>query len=148
MMSLSALPDPDRQAGFYTGVTTKRFIAWVVDTIVTTIVTTLIVVLTVFIGLFFLPILWLTIDFFYRWITISGGSGTLGMRLAGIEFRRADGARFDAGSALMHTLGYLVSVSLVVPQILSVVMMMTGGRGQGLSDLVLGSVAINHAERH
>ncbi len=147
MTYMSALPDPDRQAGFYAGVTTKRFIAWIVDTIVTSLLTALIVVLTVFVGLFFLPVLYLTVDFFYRWITIAGGSATLGMRLTGIEFRRPDGARFDALAALIHTLGYLVSVSLVIPQMISVATMMLGGRGQGLSDMVLGTAAMNRAAR-
>ena len=145
MAYISALPDPDSQSGFYSGVTTKRAVAWVVDTVVTGLITALIVLLTVFVGLFFLPVLYLTVDFLYRWITISGRSATLGMRLAGVEFRRADGARFDALSALVHTLGYLVSVSLVVPQIISVVMMVGGRGGKGLSDTVMGSAAINHA---
>ena len=147
MLNLSALPDPDRQAGFYSGVPTKRLIAWIVDVVLTAIVTAVIVPFTAFTALFFLPVLYLTVDFFYRWITISGRSATFGMRLTGIEFRRADGSRFDGGTAFLHTLGYLVAIGMVLPQVLSGLLMLGTGRGQGLGDLVLGSVAINRAAR-
>jgi hypothetical protein len=34
-------------------------------------------------------------------------------------------------------------MAFVVPQIISVILMLTGARAQGLSDLVLGTAAIN-----
>ena len=42
-----------------------------------------------------------------------------------------------------HTLFYMISVAFVVPQIVSVLMMVMGKRGQGLSDVVLGAVLVN-----
>lgn len=146
-MFANALPDPEFQAEFYEGVALKRGLAWVVDTILTGILTALIVPFTAFTALFFLPFLYLMVNVTYRWITLSGGSATLGMRLTSIEFRRADGRLLDGGTALLHTLGYAVSMAFVLPQVISVAMMMLGPRGQGLTDTVLGTVAINRSAR-
>ncbi|MBI1218051.1 MAG: RDD family protein [Rhodobacteraceae bacterium] len=141
------LPDPDFQAEFYRDVPAKRLFAWAIDTVVVAVMVALIVPLTAFVALFFLPLLFLTLNFLYRWVTLSSGSATWGMRLAAIEFRRIDGTRFDAITAFLHTLGYTLSISSVLPQLVSVVLMATGPRAQGLSDLVLGTVAINRAGR-
>ncbi len=112
------------------------------------ILTALIVPFTAFTALFFLPVLFVVVNAVYRWVTISSGSATLGMRMTAIEFRRADGQVFDAGTAFVHTLGYLISASMVLPQVLSVALMMLSPRGQGLTDMVLGSVAINRSARY
>lgn len=146
-MFSSALPDPEYQADFYTGVPFKRGMAWIVDTVLTVILTALIVPFTAFTALFFLPFLYLVVNLFYRWISLSRSSATPGMRLAAIEFRRADGRMFDVGTAFMHTLGYSVSVAFVLPQLLSIAMMLLGPRGQGLTDTVLGTVAMNKSAR-
>lgn len=146
-MYASALPDPDLNADFYAGVPAKRALAWVVDTILTAVLTAVIVPFTAFTALFFLPLLFLAVSFFYRWISIAGGSATPGMRLMAIEFRRADGALLDGGTALVHTLGFLFSIGLVLPQVLSALLMVFSDRRQGLTDLVLGTVAINKTAR-
>jgi uncharacterized RDD family membrane protein YckC len=143
----NALPDPDHQAEFYQGVALKRGLAWCVDTLLTGILTVLIVPFTAFTALFYLPFLYLLVNQIYRWATIAGGSATLGMRLASIEFRRADGQRLDGVTAFLHTLGYGLSMGFVLPQLLSIAMMLFGARGQGLTDFVLGTVAINRAAR-
>lgn len=139
------LPDPEFQAEFYRDVPAKRLFAWAVDTFAVAVMTAVIVPLTAFIALFFLPVLFLTVNFLYRWATLTSGSATWGMRLAAIEFRRIDGSRFDGVTAFLHTLGYTLSISSVLPQMASMVLMATGPRAQGLSDLVLGTVAINRA---
>lgn len=136
------LPDPDRQPGFYSGIVTKRFVAWLVDLFVVFVVTGLLSLVTI-VGLFFVPVIWLVVDFCYRTITLTNRSGTWGHRLMGIQFRDSTGRRFDLGTAGLHTLGYLLSMSFLLPQIVSVVLMMTGARGQSLTDVVLGSAAIN-----
>ncbi len=148
MIYANALPDPEYNAEFYEGVTAKRGVAWVIDTVLTMILTAIIVPFTAFTALFFLPVLFVVVNAVYRWVTISSASATLGMRMTAIEFRRADGQVFDAGTAFIHTLGYLVSASMVLPQVLSVGMMMLSPRGQGLTDTVLGSVAINRSARY
>jgi uncharacterized RDD family membrane protein YckC len=98
---------------------------------------------TAFTGLFFFPVLMAVVGFAYRVVTIARGSATWGMRLMAIEFRGSDGQRFDLGLAFAHTLGLTISFALPILQVISIVLMLTGARGQGLSDLVLGSVAVN-----
>ena len=139
---LSHLPDPERQAGFYDGVTVKRGFAWVIDLIIISIISLLISTVTV-IGLFMIPLIYIVIAFFYRWLSIAGGSATPGMRLMAIELRNAYGERLDTGQALLHTLGYFVTMSTFILQVISVVLMFSSERGQGLSDMVLGTVALN-----
>lgn len=138
-----ALPDPDRHAEFYSGTAFKRGVAWIVDTVFVTLLVALVALVTALTALFILPLVWLAVGFLYRWVTISGRSATWGMRLMNIEFLDRYGQRFDAATAFVHTLGYSVSMAFVIPQIVSVGLMMVSRRGQGLTDMVLGSVAIN-----
>jgi len=138
-----ALPDPDTQPEFYADVPAKRLVAFVVDTLVIIVLSLLVVPFTAFTGLFFFPVLMAVIGFAYRVVTIARGSATWGMRLVAIEFRAADGRRFDLGLAFAHTLGLAISFALPLLQVASVVLMLTRPRGEGLSDLVLGTVALN-----
>jgi len=138
-----ALPDPDTQPEFYADVPAKRLVAFVVDTLVIIVLSLLVVPFTAFTGLFFFPVLMAVIGFAYRVVTIARGSATWGMRLVAIEFRAADGRRFDLGLAFAHTLGLTISFALPLLQVASVVLMLTRPRGEGLSDLVLGTVALN-----
>ncbi|MCA3438681.1 MAG: RDD family protein [Rhodobacter sp.] len=143
----TTLPDPDHQAGFYADVPIKRALAWVVDAILIAIMTMVVVPFTLFLSLFFLPLLYLTISFLYRTISLARHSATPGMRLMAIEFRDRTGAKFDPGTAFLHTLGYTLTISTLLPQLLSMGLMLTTARGQGLTDLVLGTVAINKPAR-
>ena len=143
----TTLPDPDHQAGFYADVPIKRALAWVVDAILIAIMTMVVVPFTLFLSLFFLPLLYLTISFLYRTISLARHSATPGMRLMAIEFRDRTGAKFDLGTAFLHTLGYTLTISTLLPQLLSMGLMLTTARGQGLTDLVLGTVAINKPAR-
>lgn len=140
-------PDPDRHAAFYEGVLSKRFLAWLLDMALILMMTAIIVPFTAFTALFFLPGLFLVVGFLYRWMTLSGRSATWGMRLMNIEFLDRNGQRFDAATAFLHTLGYSLSMAFVIPQILSVALMLISARGQGLTDHVLGTVAINSPEQ-
>lgn len=137
------LPDPEFQPDFYASVPMKRLFAWVFDSVIIIALSLLAVLFTAFVGAFFWPLLYLVIGFAYRVVTIAGGSATWGMRFAGIEFRNTHGERFDFGLALAHTAGYSLSIAVPVLQIISIVMMLTGARGQGLTDAFLGTVAIN-----
>lgn len=142
-LAAPALPDPDLRPEFYSGIASKRLVAWLVDIVVVAILTGVAVLLTAFLGLFFLPLIWLVMDFSYRTITLANRSATWGHRLMGIEFRDRTGRRFDLAHGALHTLGYTLSMSFVLPQIISVVLMLTGARRQSLTDIVLGSAAIN-----
>lgn len=139
----TAQPDPDRHAEFYAGVAFKRGVAWVVDTLFVTLLVLLVALVTALTALFILPLVWLAVGFLYRWVTLTGRSATWGMRLMNIELLDRDGRRFDAAIALVHTLGYTLSMAFVLPQLLSVALMLISRRGQGLTDIVIGSVAIN-----
>lgn len=142
-----ALPDPDRHADFYRGVAVKRGLAWVIDAVATMAITALIVPFTAFTALFFLPLLFFVVNFVYRVACLANTSATPGMWLTGIEFRKLDGDRLDTGTAIAHTMGTMVTWGFVLPQAASVLMMLLGPRGQGLSDLVLGTAAINRPAR-
>jgi uncharacterized RDD family membrane protein YckC len=143
MQDTWALPDPDTQPEFYADVPAKRLVAFVVDTLVIIALSLLVVPFTAFTGLFFFPVLMAVVGFAYRVVTIARGSATWGMRLVAIEFRAADGRRFDLGLAFAHTLGLTLCFALPLLQVASVVLMLTRPRGEGLSDLVLGTVALN-----
>ncbi|MGR3636344.1 MAG: RDD family protein [Shimia sp.] len=141
------LPDPEIQSEFYADVPFKRFIAWVVDSILVVLLCVVVLPLTAFTGIFFFSFLLLVVGFAYRVITLANGSATWGMRLVSIEMRRADGDRFDLGTAFLHTLGFHVSFAFFVVQIVSIVLMLTTNRAQGLTDHLLGTVAINRVAR-
>jgi hypothetical protein len=141
------LPDPALHGEFYADVPVKRLVAWIVDTIVVGLLTVLVLPFTAFAGLFFLPILFGLVSFGYRTVTLARGSSTWGMRLVALEMRNARGERFDTTTAAMHTLIYTVGFAFVVPQVASVVLMLTGARAQGLGDHLLGTAAINRPSR-
>jgi hypothetical protein len=65
------------------------------------------------------------------------------MRLVAIEFRRMDGQRFDLGTAFLHTAGFTLSTVAFLFQAISIVLMLTGPRAQGLTAHILGTVALN-----
>ena len=67
------------------------------------------------------------------------------MRLTAIEFRDRSGAHLDSATAFLHTLGYAVSVAMFPLQLLSIGLMLTTARKQGLTDHVLGTVALNRS---
>lgn len=138
-----AIPDPQAQPDFYKDVALKRLMAWGVDAALTLLACIVILPFTAFTGLFFFPFLFLVVGFAYRTITIANGSATWGMRLFAIELRRASGEKMDAASAFAHTSGYTISWMLPILQLISVVLMASTERGQGLSDHVMGTVMIN-----
>lgn len=139
---LWGLPDPDHQGEFYDGVTLRRFLAWLVDLVLVGALVMVILPFTAFAGLFFLPLLFLVVDFTYRWVTISRGSASWGMWLCGIELREGSGQRLRPTIAFLHTFGYMLTAGAVVTQILSVGLMLTTARGQSLPDLVLSTAMI------
>ncbi|MEL7026209.1 MAG: RDD family protein [Pseudomonadota bacterium] len=137
-----ALPHPDTHPEFYSDTVTKRFIAWIIDVAIIGVVTLIVATVSV-IGWFFVPFLFATISFMYRWWSLAARSATPGMRLASVELRMRDGQRFDTLTALLHTIGYFVSVAFAPLQLISIVLMLMSARGQGLTDHVLGTAAIN-----
>ncbi|WP_120501576.1 RDD family protein [Roseovarius sp. EL26] len=147
MHAYSSLPDPDYQAEFYQDIPTKRLVAWLADMLVIILICLLIVPFTAFTGLFFFPFLMLIVGFAYRVITLANQSATWGMRLTAIEFRTSDGQPFTLQMAFLHTLGYSVSIAFFLLQVVSIVLMLTTARAQGLTDHFLGTVALNRRAR-
>lgn len=137
------LPDPESQPGFYDSTPSKRFFAFIVDLVLIVILSALVVPLTAFIGIFFFPFIVAVVSFAYRVVTIANNSATPGMMLMGIEFRTSKGEKFDLGMALIHTGLFTTWGMFFLPQVISVVLMLTTARKQSLSDIILGSAAIN-----
>ncbi|MEN8833702.1 MAG: RDD family protein [Pacificibacter sp.] len=141
--ALWGLPDPHSQSEFYENTPAKRLIAFVIDLVIVVVLSALIVPLTAFTGIFYFPFLVAIVGFAYRVVTLARSSATVGMRMMGIEFRTSKGEHFDLGMAFLHTAMYTVWSTTGLPQIISVILMLTTARKQGLSDLILGSAAIN-----
>lgn len=143
----SHLPDPDYDAELYADVPSKRFFAWVIDTVLISGILLLLSVFGAFLPLIFWPFFYAIVSFFYRWWSIAARSATPGMRFMAIEFIDRTGRPFESGTALLHTLGYMISVVTVPLQLISIIMMLTTARRQGLTDMVLGTAAINRRAR-
>lgn len=141
------LADPVTQPQFYKDVASKRLIAWVIDTVLIVLIAAIIVPFTAFVAMFFFVGLVAVVSFLYRTITLATGSATLGMRLMAIEIRDASGARLDLSGAFLHTLGYMISWAVTPLQLISIVLMATSNRGQSLTDMVMGSAALNRRAR-
>jgi uncharacterized RDD family membrane protein YckC len=137
------LPDPAIQPEFYDDVPTKRLLAWLVDVILIGLITSVFVVFSLLTAVLILPLAFMAISFVYRWATITSRSATPGMRLMAIELRQGDGRPFDSTAAFLHTAGYTISVVTFPLQLISVVMMLVGQRKQGLTDIIMGTAALN-----
>ncbi|WP_308915157.1 RDD family protein [Jannaschia sp. LMIT008] len=147
MTHTDGLPCPERRPEFYDGIVAKRAIAWVIDVALITAMTFAVGILTLTVGFFLWPLFSLAIGVLYRVATLSGRSATWGMRLMGIELRDGRGERFDGLHAVLHVAGYYASILfMVLPALASAVAMLVTDRRQGLTDLVLGTAAINRPD--
>ena len=142
---LWGLPDPDAAPEFYSDVAMKRLFAWIVDSILILLLSILVLPLTAFTGIFFFAGIYLTVALAYRIVTIARYSATPGMLLTAIELRRSDGSRFDAPTAMLHTVLYMFFITVFFLQAISVVLMLLNPRGQGLHDMLLGTAALNRS---
>ncbi len=144
---LWALPDPQYQPEFYDSVAIKRLFAWLVDVVVIFTLAVLASLMSFGIGFFLFGMVYFAIGFAYRALTLAGGSATLGMRLMAIELRTHQGRRLDPLTAILHTFGYYLSMAMFLIQLISMVLMLSTPRGQGVVDMVLGTTAINRTAR-
>lgn len=147
-LTRSALPDPVRQPDFYENVPMKRLIAWGVDAVLIFILCLLLLPFTAFSGLFFWPIYLLTVGFFFRLASLVAFSATPGMWLTAIRIYDHHGHKLDRMTAFLHTAGYTVSMAAVVPQVISATLMLITPRRQGLTDMILGTAALNLPARN
>ena len=141
------LPHPDTRPDLYDGVVPKRGVAWLVDSILIALLTLLVAVLlapvTLLMSVVFIVPLYAVLGFLYRWVTIARASATPGMRFAAVELRDRFGQPLDSGAALLHTLGYSLSLAVFPLQFISIALMLISERGQGLTDHVMGTTALN-----
>lgn len=140
---------PHWELDFYDGVLPKRLIAWFIDVGFTALLAAPLVLPVLTIGmilifpLLLIPMIWAVTGFAYRWATISNHSATWGMRIMAIELRDDQGQHLTSGTAFMHTLGSTLSFGFPLVQAASILAMMTTARGQGLTDMVLGTTVQN-----
>jgi uncharacterized RDD family membrane protein YckC len=143
--------DPVAHPELYEGVRTRRIFGFLVDAaviiflmVVASIVIAVLGVVTLGLGWLLFPLVWPVIAILYTVFTLGGPhSATPGMRFTGIEIRMLSGERLNYGMALLHSLGFWFSVTLLTPFILLVALFTP--RKQLLHDLVLGTVAIRSA---
>lgn len=140
---MTRLPDPEHEPGLYSDLILKRFIAWVIDLVITFAITAVIVVLTVFVGLFFLPLLWIVVSVTYRTVMLTNYSATPGMLLVALRLRHLDGRRPEPVICFWHAVLFSGTMATVLGQIVSVGLMLITPYRQGLNDLILGTTMIN-----
>lgn len=136
---------PEAGSAFYDGVPAKRLLAFIVDSILIGIITIVLIPFTAFTAIFYLPLLAIVVGFLYRWLTLSSGSATWGMRLAAIEIRTFRGERLDPVTAFIHTAVFSLLLGMVIPCLVSAAMMLLTPRKQGLHDMLLGTAALRRA---
>src|ERR1700704_2249596 len=122
------LYDPLAEPDLYDGILAKRIVAFFIDAflvVVLMIPAALMVFILGFItlGLAWLifPVLFAIVALAYVALTLGGPlSGTLGMRLTGVEMRTWSGQRMFPLLAVMHALAFWFSVGLLTPLVLLV----------------------------
>lgn len=138
------LPDPLDDPSFYEHLVAKRTLSWLVDFAVTLAITLLALLMSLGLGVLMLPILWFAVNFAYRWYMLSRYSATLGMMLMAIRLRRvADGEAPDSDACLWYSAIFAASALFVVPQVVSVAMILVAPMRQSLGDVLMGMAMIN-----
>lgn len=137
------LPDPDRESAFYSFVSLKRGIACLIDMALIFILAVIILPFTAFTALFFFPAFMIVVGFLYRWATLSRKSATWGMRFMALQLRENDGLRLSGSTALLHVAGFYLSLAVFPLALISAALMVLRGKGQGLTDMILGTAMIN-----
>lgn len=135
----------------FRGVLPARVVAFMLDMVFIGLLWSVLLVPSIFLGLLtfgflfiFLPIpmtlLWLT----YLAVTIGGpGAATPGMRIMGIEVRRADGGRPNWVQALVMVGLFMLSVPTTGGLALAAMLLTHGNRA--LHDILAGTVVVNRA---
>ena len=137
------LPHPEDDPRFWEHVPQKRFLAWLVDLAVTLVIVLVLVVASAGLVLFLLPVVWSAVAVGYRWVMLGRYGATLGMLLVALRLRHLDGRRPAPEVCLWHAGLHALSMVFVLPQILSVGMILTTPWRQGLNDWLLGTTIVN-----
>jgi RDD family. len=137
------LPDPYDYPDFYEDLLPKRFLAWVIDLVLTLLLVVVALAMTGFLALLILPLVWMGVAITYRTLMMSRFGATAGMLVAALEWRRLDGRRPDATLALWHSTIYALSMTFIMGQLMSVILMLLTPYKQGLNDKILGTTIVN-----
>ncbi len=134
----AALPAPA-----FSGVRTRRLVAFSLDFVLVSLVALLLwtglFVVSLGLAAFILPPLWPFVAFFYNGTTVAGPRmGTPGMRLLDLEMRAADGAPVSFVMAGVHAV--LLYASWLFPPVFLVALIMPDKRC--LHDIVAGVVVV------
>ena len=140
--------DPYAHPERYDGVRSRRTFAFLIDAaiifflmLLASLVIAVLGIFTLGLGWFLFPLVWPVVAILYEVLTIGGpASATPGMRFMGVELRTADAERMNYPLALLHSLGFWFSVTLLTPFILLVALFTP--RKQLLHDLALGTVVV------
>jgi len=143
-MALDPTVHPER----YYGVRSRRILAFLIDATAILFLMalafgaiTILGFLTLGLGWFLLPAVWPVVALLYEVLTKGGpASATPGMRALGLEIRTISGEPLDYPMALLHSLGFWFSVTLLTPFVL--VVSLLNGRKQLLHDLLLGTAVL------
>jgi len=144
-----ALYDPEAEPDLYDGILAKRVVAFFIDAFLVVVLMIPAALMVFVLGFITLGLAWLLfpalfaiVALTYVALTLGGpASGTVGMRLTGVEMRTWSGQKMFPLLAIMHALVFWFSVGLLTPLVL-VVGLLTYRR-QLLHDLLLGVVALN-----
>jgi uncharacterized RDD family membrane protein YckC len=142
-------PDPLTDQRLYDGVRTRRVLAFLLDVVILAILTFLVGVVVFFLGVVTLglgwllyAILWPAVALVYCAFTLGGpNSATPGMRAFGLEMRTLDGGRMNPVLAMIHSVLFYASISLLTPLVLLVSLI--ADRKRLLQDLIIGTVVVN-----
>ncbi|EFI50273.1 MAG: RDD family protein [Bradyrhizobiaceae bacterium] len=146
--------DAQSDLALYSGVLTRRFVAFLIDLFVLSVPIVLVSIFILLFGVVTLglgwALFWLVSPFsiiwalFYYGLSLGGPhAATIGMRTLGIHMEMLNGGRPYFLLGVAHAVAYWVSVSFLTPLI--VLVGFFNRRGQLLHDLVLGTVLVNTA---
>lgn len=140
--------DPAVRPELYDGVRTRRIFAFLVDAAVIFFLMVLASVVIAVLGLFtfglgwlLFPLVWPFVAILYTMFTLGGPhSATPGMRFTGVEMRTWYGAPMYPVLALVHAIGFWLSVTILTPLVLLVALVTP--RKRLLHDILLGTIVI------
>lgn len=144
----TATLDPAVRPELFDGVRTRRIFAFLVDAsvifflmLLATFVVAVLGLFTFGLGWLLFPLIWPFVAILYTMFTLGGPhSATPGMRFTGIEMRTWDDAPMYPILALVHAIGFWLSVTILTPLVLLVSLF--SRRKRLLHDMLLGTLVI------
>jgi uncharacterized RDD family membrane protein YckC len=137
------VPDPHLEPEFYEHLVLKRLLAWVVDSVIALLITLLMVVFTAGLAAFVFPLAWFAASVAYRGAMLGASGATLGMILASTRMLTRDGGRLDMTTGFLHAAIHSLGMAMFAPQVVSVILILSGPQRRALADHLLGTVIVN-----